>query len=158
MAKRTKNTQATHGKKTDKIKSDHNKKTIQNACSSDNALQQWDFSKLDVGGEFAFNVLSQDMNHKLILTKILDFSKRTWAEIKRDTHDAKNKSAHHFLEFNSLSKEAKQRILFLGLENDTDSIFSMRLNNIVRIIGIRDKEKFIVKWYDSQHKFCPSKK
>ena len=81
----------------------------------------------------------------------------TWREILQQTHDG-GKSKHHFLRYESLSGEAQMRLQSKKLEEASDSIFSFALTNLLRIIGIRDKEKFHVLWYDPEHKVCPSKR
>ena len=40
----------------------------------------------------------------------------------------------------------------------TDDIFSFALNNTVRMIGLKQGEKFYPVWYDDSHKFYPPKK
>lgn len=81
----------------------------------------------------------------------------TWAEIRRQTHDA-GKSKHHFLtEVDGFSYEALERINKLRLTEDTDRIFSFAFTNLLRIIGLREAEKFYVIWYDAYHQFYPSK-
>ena len=62
------------------------------------------------------------------------------------------------MDYDSLSKEARDRITALVLEEDTDRIFSFAFQNRLRIIGLRENEKFHVKWYDPGHRFCISKK
>lgn len=126
--------------------------------STDGKKQVWSFENVDRDGHFAFTLARGDMNHFLILEKLMEYNQRTWAEIKRETHDQFNKSCHHFLEYDSLSSAAKERISRLRLNGQEDSIFSMRLNNVVRVIGIRQGEKFMVKWYDPKHEFAPSKR
>ena len=66
---------------------------------------------------------------------------------------------NHFLSTNSLSKDALKRIKTKELEESTDYIFSFALNNLARVIGIRnpDSPEFEVIWYDAEHKFAPSK-
>lgn len=42
--------------------------------------------------------------------------------------------------------------------NNNSTIYSFAFNNILRIIGIRDREKFYVLWYDAYHEVYPSSK
>jgi len=93
-----------------------------------------------------------------VLGKIIHYSMKTWREIKRETHGPANKTKHHHLDYDHLSDSAKQRIARLRLESDVDNLYSMRLDNKTRIIGLQDREFFIVKWFDSDHRFCPSTK
>lgn len=145
-------------KSTKNTNSKQQKKTIQNKCSTELCKQIWIFDLVDKDGEFAFDLNSPSFNHKLVLDKLFTFSQCTWSEIRCQTHDRDNKTCHHFLEYDKLSSIAKDRITKLCLEDETDAIYSMRLNNMIRIIGIRKGDKFIVKWYDANYKFCPSTK
>jgi len=88
------------------------------------------------------------MNCENVLGKIIHYSMKIWREIKRETHDATNKTKHHHLDYDHLSDSAKQRIARLRLESDIDNIYSMRLGNKTRIIGLQDREFFVVKWFD----------
>lgn len=125
--------------------------------STDKCLCRWLFDDVDTDGNFAFTVHRIDKDAVTILEKILEYSRMTWSEIRKQTHDS-NKSKHHTLSYEKLSKSAQDRIRIKELESYTDALFSFALNNKLRIIGIRDGEYFHVKWYDPQHKFCPSTK
>lgn len=121
----------------------------------------WTFDRVDMDGEFAFdlNRIEENEHVREILEKQVSFSKMSWQEIKTATHDAKGKSKHHNLEIESLSAEAKRRIEKLQLsEDDRDSIFSFALQNKLRIVGIKEEPFFHVLWYDPEHKVCPSKR
>lgn len=120
-------------------------------------LQRYSFDKLDMDGKFSFDLSRKDFDHKEIFEKIIAYSNLTWAEIKRQTHD-NGKSKHHYLSLDTLSKLALDRIDKMNLQAYQDSIFSFALQNKLRVIGIRDEEKFHVVWYDPYHDFCPSKK
>lgn len=133
------------------------KKVVIPPSSSDSSEIIWVFDNVDRSGNFHFTPNREDMDCQELLTKIMDFSSQTWSQIKAATHDG-GKSKHHFLDISSLSKEAMDRIEALKLSEYGDSIFSLRINNLIRIIGIRQNEKFIVKWYDPKHEFCPSKR
>ena len=126
--------------------------------SSENSKIVWLFDKIDKNGFFAFDINRSDFLHKLVLDKIISYSSMKWTEIRKQTHD-NGKSKHHFLtEFENFSDEAQKRIIKLQLTEDTDRIFSFAFTNLLRIIGLRDKEKFHVIWYDPKHEFYPSKK
>lgn len=91
------------------------------------------------------------------MEKMIRYSNMTWAEIKRQTHDQGN-SKHHFLRPEELSKESQERLTAKGLEEANDALFSFALNNTLRIVGIREGERFKVLWYDPNHEVCPSVK
>ena len=124
--------------------------------SIDLCKQIWIFDSVDRDGEFCFDPNRDDMNHKDILDKIVQYSARTWRDIKMETYGDDNKTKHHNLSYDHLSESARERIARLHLDDDVDAIFSMRLDNRTRIIGLRNSHFFVVKWFDPKHKFCPS--
>ena len=123
--------------------------------STDNEKIIWRFDRLDKDGPFAFDLLRKDFKHQEVLGKIIEYSNMTWDSVKKQTHDKKSK--HHYLE-SGFSASALQRIKVKLSEDEQDSIFSFALQNKLRLIGIREQEKFHVIWYDPEHQFCPSKK
>ena len=133
------------------------KETIRPAYSSNKQKSLWMFDEIDRAGDFKFDIKRDDFNHKEFMDKLISYSNMTWDEILSQTHDD-NKSKNHILDYDSLSKEAKERIFALKLDQDTDRIFSFSLRNKLRVIGLRENERFHVKWYDPEHRFCPSKK
>ena len=134
----------------------YSKSTVKVAVSSETQKILWLFDRLDRDGKFAFDINRLDFDHKGFLDKLISYSGMTWAEVRRQTHDD-GKSKHHFIEdTDKFSPEAKGRIEKLQLWEDTDSIFSFAFDNLLRIIGIRNGEKFHVVWYDAHHEFYPS--
>lgn len=134
------------------------KKGISIDNSTDSLYIVWAFDKLDKNGAFSFNISEPDFNAKLFLEKIISYSNMTWAQVKQQTHDG-GKSKHHELDFDKLSKDAKNRYFTMGFsDEDTDKLFSFAFTNLLRVIGVRDGQIFHPIWYDKDHKFCPSKK
>ena len=125
--------------------------------STDGGKIIWMFDKIDRSGNYAFDVNRADFDHKEVFGKMADYSSMTWGEVKRQTHDD-GKSKNHFPAPGSLSKEAVERLTAKDLEEFSDYIFSFALQNKIRIVGIRNGEKFHVLWYDPDHEICPSKK
>lgn len=117
----------------------------------------WRFDMIDRSGKFAFDLSRDDFKHKEVLQKLMDYGEMTWADIDRQQHD-KGKSKHHYLEYNSLSSEAKERIQKRKFDEETDVIYSFALQNLLRIIGFRQGAEFHIVWYDPNHEFCPSSK
>ena len=141
--------------KSTKIRPVSKRKTEQPLISTDGCKQIWVFDSIDRDGHFNFDPRRSDIKCDDVLEKIIHYSMRTWKDIKGEKHDS-GKTKHHFLSYEALSEKAKARIRKLQLEENLDSIFSMRMSNMVRIVGLRDGEKFIVKWYAPHHEFCPS--
>ncbi len=125
--------------------------------SSDGANIIWTFDRIDRDGPFAFDLSRPDFNHKEVLTKIVEYSSMTWSDVKSQTHD-RGKSKHHFLNVDSLSNEARERVTNKLAEEEYDQIFSFAFQNKLRVVGIRVNEVFHIIWYDPEHKFCPSSK
>ena len=134
------------------------KTTVRISVGSESSKVLWIFDKIDRDGLFAFNINRSDFDHKGFLDKLISYSSMTWAEVIRQTHDA-GKSKHHFLaDVDRFSNEAIERINKLRLNEDTDRIFSFAFTNLLRIIGLREAEKFYVIWYDAYHQFYPVQK
>ncbi len=129
-----------------------------NVGSTDDNYLVWSFCRIDRAGHFAFDCNRDDFNECDVLKKVVEYGGRKWKEIKQDTHDSKNKSKHHFLEYNELSDIAKERIAAKRLGEYTDSIYSLSLCNKIRIIGLRSDDRFEAIWFDPEHEFCPSDK
>lgn len=150
-------------KKTKKNTISGKKNTVTKALNnSDIRKVIWVFDRIDQNGAFAFDLdrIEKDGKLKEIIKKMISYSNMTWAEIKHQTHD-NGKSKHHYLNTDSLSKEALnsfKRICTSDDDDESDSIFSFALQNTLRVIGIRKDEYFHVIWYDPNHKFCPSSK
>ena len=125
--------------------------------STDGCKIVWRFDLVDRDGQFAFAPSDPRFDAAEVLEKVIEYSRLTWAELKSATHD-QGKSQHHFLEPQTLSREAWERVRAKHLEEEADAIFSFRLQNKLRIIGIRRGENFHAVWYDPEHNFCPSRK
>ena len=133
----------------------HSKHTVCENVSTDGERIVFDFGNVDRDGRFCFDPHRPDFNAEVVLAELIGVSGQTWSQLKQATHN-NGKSKHHFLSEDSLSTEAKSRINALGLRESTDSIFSLRLNGKMRVLGLRDHGKFIVKWYDPEHEFSKS--
>lgn len=146
-------------KATTKANQTLSRQTSRNSYSKDSEYPIWTFRNIDKDGIFRFDPTREDFDTQNFLLKLLSFSNMTWGEISKYTHD-KGKSRSHFLSMNSLSKDAEKRIAIKGFEERTDYIFSFALNNLVRVIGIRnpDSPEFEVIWYDAKHQFAHSGK
>lgn len=77
----------------------------------------------------------------------------TWRNITLQTHD-RGRSSNHFINIDSLSREAQKRLESMNIF--VDQIFSLRLNNKVRLLGILENGTFRIIWYDENHEICPS--
>ena len=46
----------------------------------------WLFDEIDVNGDFAFDVNSSSFGHKEFLSKMINYSNKTWDDIRKETH------------------------------------------------------------------------
>lgn len=116
----------------------------------------WRFDLIDRSGKFAFDLARSDFKHREVLQKLMEYGDMTWDEIGRQQHDKSRKTKHHYLSVDGLSKEAMERIQAKHFDEETDTIYSFALQNLLRIIGLRQGAEFHIVWYDPKHEFCPS--
>lgn len=90
------------------------------------------------------------------IPKLKHFEGMTWEDIMRQTHD-KGKSSNHFISIDALCSEA-QKILINEQYYPTDQLFSLRIDNMRRLIGFLDDGIFCVLWYDQNHEIVKSNK
>ncbi len=100
--------------------------------------------------------LSQRFFADKIYPKLKEFEKRTWEDIEKETYGERNKTKHHFVKIDNLIKEARDRLSEKKL-NDTDELFSLRIEGKIRIYGNRKLNYMEIIWVDANHEICPSK-
>ncbi len=83
---------------------------------------------------------------------IQSLEKQTWAEIKLTAGGRAHGTNNHALEITKFNKEAQKRLHELNLDTIIgDTLFSLRLNNITRVYGVRNEEFFRPIWHDPHH-------
>lgn len=105
-------------------------------CDEDHSL--WGWSKL------------QNNEHLEIIKSLHGFEKMTWNQIKQAAGGRSSGTNSHSLPIDGFSKEAKKRLEQLKLD-DNDELFSLRLNNTLRLYGIRDGRVLRFIWRDPHH-------
>lgn len=100
--------------------------------------------------------ISQRFFADKIYPKLKEFEKRTWEDIERETYGERNKTKHHFVKIDRFIKEARDRLSEKKL-NDTDELFSLRLEGKIRVYGNRKLNYMEIIWVDPNHEICPSK-
>lgn len=86
---------------------------------------------------------------KDILEKLCLREEMTWAAIQNQSGGRSRGSNSHTCPGQSFSKEARDRLVALSL--DEYDLFSLRFTNKIRIYGIREGRVLKVLWYDSDH-------
>lgn len=107
-------------------------------------LLNWAISAFDVDGPWGVSALAGANWKKHLALHCKSFETMTWDEIEQ------NKRNNHSVDTQKLSSRAKARLKVLRLE-DTDSLFSLRLEGVVRIYGIRDRATLKILWFDPWH-------
>lgn len=144
-------------KQTKRNENKSKKSTVKTPVSYENVCPIWVFDRIDRNGQFAFDIERKDFNHYEILDKMISYATMTWSQLRYQTHDD-GRSKHHYLEADKLSKEAQERLKAMHLEEESDLIYSIALQNKLRVVGLRDKDKFHVLWYDPEHDVYPATK
>lgn len=91
-----------------------------------------------------------------LLPKLRDLENSTWEIIDRATHD-NGRSSNHNDSVANLSKEAQDRLSELNF-SDRSEIYSLRLENKIRIFGFREMNYLDIIWVDTNHEVYPVKK
>lgn len=133
------------------------KTTVKNKISYENVTPAWMFDKIDRNGKFAFDINRADFEHREFLDKMISYATMTWGQLRQQTHDD-GKSKHHYLDADKISRTAQERLAAMHLEENSDQVYYIALKNKLRIVGLRDKDKFHVLWYDPEHDVYPSTK
>lgn len=84
-----------------------------------------------------------------IFPKLKSFENSTWDELNRATHDD-GSSSNHNDSIQDLTKEAQDRLDELKF-SDRSEIYSLRLENTVRIWGFRELNYLDIIWVDPNH-------
>jgi hypothetical protein len=118
--------------------------------SDDTQKISWRFSRVDRDGSWkcSLSSLSED-KVKDVVRKFKEFDSMTWAELKGKDH--------HNIPVTNISKDARKRLVEIK-RDDIDTLFSIRLCGVERIIGVREGDVFNILWWDPFHLVCPSKK
>lgn len=111
----------------------------------------WKVSKVERGGPFGWHHISREQA-ETIRSKLSSFESMTWFDILIDS-----KKFHHIVATEKLSKEAQKRLIEIELD-DQDELVSLRLGGTERVWGLREKNAFLLLWWDPEHKVYPSPK
>lgn len=106
----------------------------------------WAFSKCAQKNQ-KWTVFCRDF-YETGIPKMMSFEGMTWGEIIRQTHDKTCKSSNHYIGFDKLSPQGKQNF---PNYYDSDNLFSLRIDNLKRLIGFLEDGTFYILWYDQGH-------
>ena len=97
--------------------------------------------------------LSENAFSSTIWPKLRDYESMEWGFIERAQHGKSGKSKNHFVNVEDLSKEARDRLSELGINDD--QLYSLRLDGLSRIYGIRELNVLEIIWIDLSHEIYP---
>src|SRR5205085_189688 len=104
------------------------------------------------------NLLPTDWRN--VLGHLRAFEGMTWNDIQGAAGGRSAGTNHHSLAITELVSRAQKRLTELG-HDDVDEVFSLRLNNTVRIYGIKEERTLRIVWRDAHHGTkrgcCPTK-
>lgn len=98
-------------------------------------------------------MVTMKANIETVLNGLKSYENCTWQEIIMMTHDKKGKTKNHTVKLEGLTKEAIKRLNAIK-SDDIAEVFSLRFNNLFRVIGIRDEAILYILWIDPEHKVC----
>jgi hypothetical protein len=85
-----------------------------------------------------------------ILAELKSLEGLTWAKIKEQAGGRKNGTNSHTLEMKDFTKDARDRITDLHLDQ-FERLFSLRLKNTLRLYGVREGRVLQLVWHDPFH-------
>lgn len=113
----------------------------------------WAISTFDYDGPWGIEAVKKENWIKHLTVHISSFETMTWDELlKASGGRAEGKgNNHHEINVDNLSKKAKGRLNEINWIEDTDTIFSLRLQSKIRIYGVRDDNILKILWFDPWH-------
>lgn len=121
----------------------------------DGAHPSWRLALLDLehNGSWSWDVGEDDL--KKIIAFLTEMERLTWREVKAQMFNSKRgrHRKHHPMGFDSLCKEAQQRLRARQLEGF--DLFRFRLGNEERLWGLMYDGVFYPVWWDPLHQVYP---
>jgi hypothetical protein len=124
------------------------------AVNPDNYLKLnpvWRLGLFDWDGPWGLRACEESNYRKHIEEHLKHFESMTWDEIQKASGGkglGKGNNSHH-VEVDKLSKDAQKRLRAAGV--NTDTVFSLRCENCVRIYGVRQGACLSILWLDPYH-------
>jgi hypothetical protein len=130
--------------------SDRQIKTGGDPANFDKETIGWQFFRLDHNhAHWGWDKL-RPQDWRDILRHLVDFEGMTWADIKAQAGGRRRGTNHHPIEIAGFNKSARDRLEELHLD-DYESLFSLRINNTLRLYGVRDGRVLQIVWHDPHH-------
>ncbi|MBP2622277.1 hypothetical protein ACVRXQ_13150 [Streptococcus panodentis] len=114
----------------------------------------WSFDLADFDHD-EWSVLNPDFIEKEIFKALKSFESMTWQEIDSASGGKKKGTNNHFISFESMINEARNRADELKLLQH-ESLYSLRIQGKIRLFGVLNNGIYHIVWYDGNHAICPS--
>lgn len=122
----------------------------ENPGTTDHQTPAWQFHRCDEEHSLWGWSKLKDCEHLEIIKSLHAFEKMPWNQIKQAAGGRSSGTNSHSLPVDGFIKEAQKRLEQLKLD-DNDELFSLRLNNTLRLYGIRDGRVLRFVWHDPYH-------
>ena len=109
----------------------------------------WRFSSFDWDGTWGILACADKNWRKHIQSHLAAFETMTWAQIELTGGGRSHGTNSHYLPRSKLTKVARDRLEERKIYGD--NFFSLRLENTVRIYGIREDNCLRIIWFDPFH-------
>lgn len=136
------------------------KKTVQatDPGEYDKLKASWRFHRSWKETSYPLSVNNWQEWENNILPKLIDYQTMTWAEIKSETKSHGRGSKSHNVGISGLTKAGREELKRLNMYDETEEIFSLRLDGTKRIIGILDRGVLEILCYTPKHEFTETSK
>jgi hypothetical protein len=126
-------------------------RTKENPDSTDQLTPAWQFHRCDHDHElWGWEKLAHEDFIKIIKDHLHSFEGMTWTQIKQAAGGRSSGTNSHPLPIQGFVKGAVKRLEELKLD-DVSELFSLRLNNTLRLYGIKDGRVLRFIWHDPYH-------
>ena len=123
----------------------------ENPGATDNMTPAWQFHRCDADHVLWGWGKLGDKEHLNIIKALHSFETMTWNQIKQAAGGRSSGTNSHPLSIDEFVKEAKKRLEELKISDDYEELFSLRLENKLRLYGIRDGRVLRFIWHDPHH-------
>lgn len=144
---------APHGKEVRAHYQPHSReaRTKENPGSTDHLSPAWQFHLCDKEHElWGWGKLKSDEFIRVITQHLQDHEKMTWGQIKQAAGGRSSGTNSHPVPTSGFINDAQKRLRELKLDG-YEELFSLRLNNTLRLYGIREGRVLRFVWHDPHH-------
>jgi hypothetical protein len=106
----------------------------------------WRVSLLEMHTPFGWKEIDLDSASQ-VRDRLASYESMKWKEIVPGYRS-------HFIKIADLSKEAREHLVSIE-QDDIDSVLSLGIDQMSRVVGILEHNVMKVLWWDPEHQVCP---